>query len=404
VTGKRITPTGTELPKPLIKEQLRTSIRGKILGTQVLIVVVFAAIVVYFFQQNLRINAHQTIRNTQGIYNSIIANDTKMLSAALNTFMNDQSYKLLYARHDRNELTKAAEDLYKTNHDNYGITHFYFIDNDGTCFLRVHKPELFGDTINRLTFLKAKETGAVSSGLELGKTAFALRVVAPYLHNGMRIGYVEFGEEIDHFDQIVKKETGSDVAVLIDKTLLDEKSYRQTRQTMGQKDDWDDLKGYAMVSTTFGNRAFIAKDVFNEQEVRAVNGPTFLGTTAFEGKNLMKGAFPLHDMTGKKVGVVMVLSSIQEQVRHERLALIVLLVAGLMLFAVSFIFTYRHLKSAIITPLIQLSETAIDISMGNVDKSLETNRTDEIGMLIRSFERMRVSLKKSMEILNRRSR
>jgi len=194
------------------------------------------------------------------------------------------------------------------------------------------------------------------------------------------------------------------VAVLIDKTLLDEKSYRQTRQTMGQKDDWDDLRGYAMVSTTFANRAFIAKNVFNEQEVRAVNGPTFLGTVAFEGKSLMKGAFPLHDMTGKKVGVVVVLSSIQEQVRHERLALIVLLVAGLMLFAVSFIFTYRHLKSAIITPLIQLSEAAIDISMGNVDKSLETNRTDEIGMLIRSFERMRVSLKKSMEILNRRSR
>ncbi|GFE58713.1 cache domain-containing protein [Geobacter sp. AOG1] len=404
MTGKRITPTGTEMPKTLIKEQLHTSIRGKILGIQVLIVVVFAAIVIYFFQQNLRINAQQTIRNTQGIYNSILTNDTKMLSAALNTFMNDPTYKQLYARHDRALLTKAAENLYKTNHDKFSITHFYFIDNDGTCFLRVHKPELFGDTINRLTFLKAKETGAVSSGLELGQTAFALRVVAPYIDNGSRIGYVEFGEEIDHFDQIVKKETGSDVAVIIDKSLLDEKSYRKTRLTIGQKDDWDDLKGYALVSTTFDNRAFIANKVFNEEEAHAVKGPTFLGTVAFEGKNLMKGAFPLRDMTGKKVGVVMVLSNIQEQVRHERLTLLILLIAGLMLFAVSFIFTYRHLKTEIITPLIELSEAAIDISMGNVDKNLETNRTDEIGMLIRSFERMRVSLKKSMEILNRRGR
>lgn len=397
-------PAGNELPKTLIKEQLRTSIRGKILGTQILIVIVFAAIVVYFFQQNLRVNAHQTIRNTQGIYNSILANDTKMLSAALNTFMDDPAYKQLYAQHDREKLVKAAENLYKTNHDKFGITHFYFIDNDGSCFLRVHKPELSGDQINRLTFLRAKETGTMASGLELGKTAFALRVVSPYVQNGLRIGYVEFGEEIDHFDQIVKKETGSEVAVLIDKTRLDEKSYRQTRLTMGQKDDWDDIKGYAMVSTTFANRAFIAEKVFKEAEVRTVEGPTYLGTVAMDGNTMMKGAFPLHDMTGKKVGAVLVLTSIQEQVRHEKLLLVILLVAGLILFTVSFIFTYRHLKTAIITPLIELSETAIDISMGNVDKKLETNRTDEIGMLIRSFERMRVSLKKSMEILTRRDR
>jgi HAMP domain-containing protein len=393
---------GKELPKNLIKEQLRTSIRGKILGTQVLIIIVFAAIVIFYFQQNMHLSSLQIIKNTQGVYNSILANDTKMLSAAVNTFSDDESYKQIYAQHDRDKLTKAGENLFKTNHDKFSITHFYFIDNDGTCFLRLHKPELFGDAINRKTFLKAKETGDVASGLELGKTAFALRVVAPYVHRGYRIGFVEMGEEIEHFDQIVKKETGNDVAVLIDKSLLDEKAYRQTRATAGQRDDWNDLQGYAMVSATIADRKFIADKVFKEAKVRAVNGPSYFGTVNWEGKSLMQGAFPLHDVTGKKVGVVLVLSNIQEQVRHERITLVILLVAGLILFVGSFLFTYRHLKTAIITPLIELSNNAIDVSMGNVDKKMDTDRTDEIGMLIRSFERMRVSLKKSMDLLTKR--
>jgi len=36
--------------------------------------------------------------------------------------------------------------------------------------------------------------------------------------------------------------------------------------------------------------------------------------------------------------------------------------------------------------------------MGNVEKKLETDRDDEIGRLVRSFERMRLSLKKSLSM------
>ena len=56
----------------------------------------------------------------------------------------------------------------------------------------------------------------------------------------------------------------------------------------------------------------------------------------------------------------------------------------------------------VIGPLVQLTEHAKEISMGNVELKLETHREDEIGLLIKSFERMRVSLKKSMAMLTRK--
>jgi HAMP domain-containing protein len=291
--------------------------------------------------------------------------------------------------------------LYRRNRDLYGMTHFYYINNDGKCFLRVHKPELFNDAINRVTFVQAKSTGRVSSGIELGKTAFALRVVSPCIYQGSQIGFVEFGEEIDHFDQIVKKETGSDVFVVIQKRLFNENDYRGTRKTANQRDDWDDLKNYALVSETLGDREFFARNIFNEQDVRSVQTPTFLGTVTRSGRALAKGAFPLHDVANKQVGIIMTLTDVTELMKTESMALTYLILAAIVLFLVSYWFTFRYLKAVIIDPLINLSSRADEISMGKVEEKLETNRTDEIGLLIRSFDRMRVSLNKFLTILSK---
>ena len=40
--------------------------------------------------------------------------------------------------------------------------------------------------------------------------------------------------------------------------------------------------------------------------------------------------------------------------------------------------------------------------MGNVDKAMLTDRTDEIGLLIKSFERMRTSLKVSLSMIGKK--
>jgi HAMP domain-containing protein len=383
----------------------KTSIKWKILGgilvIEILLTVVFAIIVINTFQRNLQLSSTRTVANIQGIYDSVMRNDTKMLSAALDVFLQNESFTQVYSKKDRTRLLKAVDALYRRNRDLYGMTHFYYINNDGKCFLRVHKPELFGDAVNRVTLLQAKSTGRVSSGIELGKTAFALRVVSPCIYKGNQIGFVEFGEEIDHFDQIVKKETGSDVFVIVQKTLFNETDYRGTRKTANQRDDWDDLKNYALVSETSGDRGFFVSKILSEGDVRSIQTPTFLGTVTKEGRTLAKGAFPLHDVANKQVGIIMTLTDITELMNTEKIALTYLILASIVLFLVSYWFTFRYLKAVIIDPLINLSLRADEISMGKVEEKLETDRTDEIGMLIRSFDRMRVSLNKFLTILSK---
>jgi nitrogen fixation/metabolism regulation signal transduction histidine kinase len=384
-------------------QQVKGSIRFKliagVLAIEAVLTVVFATILVLSFQQNLRVGALRSVEKSAGVYDIILKNDTKMLSAALDTFATNEDVKRLYADHqDREALYAAVRDLYENNKNRHGITHFYFIDKDGSCYLRVHKKAQFGDKVNRETFVQARDSGRTASGIELGKTAFALRVVSPYRQGDNLLGYVELGEEIDHFDSIVKKETGVEVAVLVEKPFLNESDYRAGRKGANQPDDWGDLKDYALVSTTLADRAFVAAS-FPESEAHATKAPTFLGTVKQGDRVLAKGGFPLKDAAGRQVGAVLVLHDVTDQSRNERNALLLLVTAAVVLFAISLLVAVQYLRTQIITPLVDLSNRAIEISMGNVDKKLETERTDEIGLLIRSFERMRVSLKKSLAML-----
>ena len=386
-----------------VKGSIRVKLLGGVLALELLLALVFGAILIGSFRQRLSAEGLRSVQRSQGVYDLILRNDTKMLSAALDAFIANNPARQIYAEHtDRRKLFLAVRDQFAASRARYGITHFYFIDQDGTCFLRVHKPEQYGDTIERETFVRARATGATASGIELGKTAFALRAVTPYVHERALLGYVEFGEEIDHFDTLVKKETGVDVAVLVDKRFLREADYRAVRRGAGQPDDWDDLPGYALVSSTVTDRRLVAASL-PPSEARLVEGPEYLGTISSAQRVLAKGAFPLRDSSGMQVGVVLVLSDVTEQARSEQMAILALVLAAAVTLLATFTGAAWYLRAQVIGPLVTLSEQAIEISMGNVDKKLETSRTDEIGLLIRSFERLRLSLKKALSLLPRRS-
>ena len=385
-----------------LKRSIRFKMLGGILVLELLIVVIYSAILYMSARNSLALNAKSAIERSQGVYHLILQGDTKMLSAAMDSFATNEALKRVYTDHsDRQKLSAAVQDLYRSNKARYGITHLYFIDKDGNCFLRAHDPANFGDTILRDTFQQARAAGKTVSGIELGKTAFALRVVSPYIQDGNLVGYLEFGEEIDHFDQLVKRETGVDVTVLVDKQYLDEAQYRKTLKVAGKPDNWGEIKGYAMVSTTLQD-AKAAATLISEHELRKAQGPSYLGTTSQGSRTFAKGVFPLKDAAGKQVGVVLTLSDVTDQVGNERSALLVLILVTVVVFAGSFVAATAYLRAEVIGPLVQLTEHAKEISMGNVELKLETHREDEIGLLIKSFERMRVSLKKSMAMLTRK--
>ena len=104
-----------------------------------------------------------------------------------------QNPEILKAWQDRNP--EALKALTRSNYEDlktkYKITHFYFIEPDRTCFLRVHQPARCGDLLNRTTLLMASRTGEDVWGTELGSPngTFTLRYVKPWKQNGKIIGY-----------------------------------------------------------------------------------------------------------------------------------------------------------------------------------------------------------------------
>lgn len=174
--------------------------------------------------------------------------DTRTLSAVLEVISRDSSIQEIFLEEDREKLYEHAYPLFQSLKDQYDITHWYFILPTGEVFLRMHNSEIYGDQVSRLTFWQARDKGTLSSGIELGKTAYALRVVMPYFAGDELIGYLELGEKIDHFLEILKSETGSDFVFVADKRYLDEEKWSSVSQVAGRDNNWNDLDDYLVIS------------------------------------------------------------------------------------------------------------------------------------------------------------
>ncbi len=92
----------------------------------------------------------------------------------------------------------------------------------GSTFSGSINPTDTGIESTRITTLRAEKTGKITYGLELGPMGtLTLRVVAPMIVNGKRIGFVELGEEIYHITAKLKKTIGVELIVNLHKKFLD---------------------------------------------------------------------------------------------------------------------------------------------------------------------------------------
>ena len=159
-------------------------------------------------------------KNESKLFQSILKGDADGLARAHTGLTKMDRLLGLFAAGKREELLAAAKPIFDEIKQNNNITHMYFIQPDGTAFLRVHKPQQFDDKVNRATFKNAAATNKVSAGIEMGKNFFSLRSVHPVSYSGKPIGYMEIAEEIDHVFQQMKEITGNDVSIFLTDDFL----------------------------------------------------------------------------------------------------------------------------------------------------------------------------------------
>ena len=203
------------------------SFRGRIVLALLLSLVMMlltAGTQIYFSQINqLEHTLEADMRGDEQVFLNQIASDAEGLGRALTTTAQIDHLLEPFASKNREQLYARAKPLFDELKSQFRITHFYFHDADGTTFLRVHKPEQFGDKNARNSFKLADASNALASSLDMGKNFFSLRAVRPVLLNGQKIGYWELAQEIDHVLPATKRITGDNVAVLLRASYTEKK-------------------------------------------------------------------------------------------------------------------------------------------------------------------------------------
>ncbi len=100
-----------------------------------------------------------------------------------------------FAAGDREALARRTVPLFAHLKDAYAVRQFQFHLPPATSFLRVHKPEKFGDDLSgfRHTVLATNRDRKPVRGLEKGVAGLGIRGIVPVFHAGRHIGSVEMG-------------------------------------------------------------------------------------------------------------------------------------------------------------------------------------------------------------------
>ncbi len=209
---------------------------------------------------------------------------------------------------DRDRLLADYEGIFTQLRMDHGITHFYFHRPDRVNLLRVHSPDRAGDLIGRFTALEAERTGETASGIELGPLGtFTLRVVRPVFDGDALIGYLELGKEIEDILESIAKEQGIEIAISIQKCMLDRTKWETGMEMLDRSGDWEQFPKDVLI--------YCSLPLFPPECDRFVDesGHTDRDVTAetdFGGKTWRVLIDALYDVSGAEVGDMIVLQDI----------------------------------------------------------------------------------------------
>jgi HAMP domain-containing protein len=365
---------------------MNVSIKAKIAIAVVVCLVVIGAtnalLASYNFRQDMRYAADQAIAAAARSFVSVEKREIDKLSTALDALLGEPAFAAFFSLRDRERLLETAAPIFKELKTRHGVTHWYFIEPAParTCFLRVHRPELHGDVVNRQTLLAAIRTGDTAAGKELGQTAFALRVVRPFVVDGRLLGYMELGQEIDDFLARMKAETGDEFALVIKKKYLDEQAWASTRGE--RRNGWNDDPGAVTVNVTSAD-APIAGSSADIEEVP--QSGRYLAPVEIGLRVLVRGVVPVTDAAGQRVGGLFVLhdvTALRQRGRDEQLRVLVLIgvvaVAVLaLLFGLFEVLVFRRLEK--MTSAIERVSTRLAGGDYDVGATIHPTSADELG-------------------------
>jgi len=217
------------------------------------IILVFSGVVCLYLMQHQYIvdDTRLHLERLQTLFYSEITEDTSFMSYRLNEIQNNQALSTAFLKNNREDLLSLSLPIFNQLKNEYDITHFYFLDKDRVCFLRVHNPLLYGDKIDRFTAVEAEKYKHQANGMELGPLGtFTLRVVKPWIIDGKLIGYLELGKELNSIIPELKQILDVEIFVSVNKKFLTKQGWLEGLEMLGLPGDWEQFPNFVIVDNT----------------------------------------------------------------------------------------------------------------------------------------------------------
>ena len=326
-------------------------------GSVLLAVLATTASNIFLSQRLIDASATQELKTLEAFFDSSLKSESdRALSLAVSLAENN-AVRDQFAARTRDTLQATLAPVFKELKDKHGIRQMQFHLAPATSFLRVHRPEKFGDDLSsfRFTVVEVNRSQKPVSGIENGVEGLGIRGVVPMMKDQKPIGSVEIGLSIDQFffDRL-KAATGADVALYVTSP-----------------------KGVAVHAKTFAEEPPLPPEALSA----ALGGAAQTGTLLVNGATLTYTAVPVRDYRGDIFGAVLLsfdraqLKSVQDRA----MLLSVAIGAGVLLLA---LLVAWRLSRSLCKPLMAITGVMTDLAQGNLQAVIPgLKRRDEIGAI-----------------------
>ncbi|OQA91088.1 MAG: Aerobic respiration control sensor protein ArcB [Elusimicrobia bacterium ADurb.Bin231] len=346
-------------PKPVLKRLLLPL--GSIFF---LFTILFGRVI--FLQQKERLDRTGQIvmKDVTSILHIEMASQIKTMSAIIELLMSDAALQKALKEKDRHFILSRYDSVFKKFRNQYLFTHFHFIDNNRYCLARLHRPEIYGDRINRSTVIKAERTGKPVAGIEIATLgALTIRSVHPVYAGNTLIGYLELGKELDDIFAHIHDNLEVEVFITIKKELLRRQDWETEMNRLGKVPDWDRFNDYVMVYSSLKKLPVSACDLMNRVHLLPAGKHAEFRCSGLDWR--LKRV-PLKDISGTVIGNMLIMRNIVNDKASYRRLMTVSIVVSTVSFAWFFGFLYVILRRV---------DTGMALQQKNLKESEEQFRT-----------------------------
>lgn len=304
-------------------------------------------------------------KNSVGITNAInIAKNSAVISGLVSG--------------DREGTLQSLKSLSKEykEHTKFGNIKIHVHDRNVHSFIRVWKPEKFGDDLSgfRKTILAVKETRKPLVAIEVGVAGLELRGIAPIESGGDYIGSVEFMQGLNSVVKDLQKNFGTELVIGLDNRFLENAKELQNAPKIA--------KSYTLA---------VKEDVVNKAFLKELNEAEFDPKTgSFNTENYYVTPIAIKDFSGEEVAYAFTakkLETVEAIISQSENSLLRQVVIMAVLDGLILVLLIWIVRRAVIEPIENLDRIAEELGKGDADlsKRLIVKSNDEIGKAAKSF-------------------